>query len=228
MKTLFHYVSILFIILFLLANTSVKAQNVSNELSFSIGSAIPISDDMTALPGINYQLDYKIMNKYFGMQMSFSVIDNNLDSDLLIKNHQASSMIEAKWLSFSMMMKLVARANFLNNKLLVDFNLGAGAMITAFPNQIYKYTVNAENQVYTTGVAADEDNQTAFVFGAGARVKYILSDEQLGIFASYDYLSGTQNYNIVTTILSPLSMDKTFTKIKMSYSIINVGVTFSL
>lgn len=227
MKTLFHNVSILFIILLLLASTSVKAQNVSNELSISAGLAIPGSNDMTALPGVSFQLDYKIMNKHFGMQMALSVIDNNLDSDLLIKNHQASSMTETKWRSFSMMMKLVGRANFLKNKLLVDFNFGVGAMISAFPSQTYSYTETAENQIYTIGVAADENNQTTFAFGAGAKVNYVLS-EQLGVFASYNYLSGEQNYNIVTTTLSPLKVDKTLTNIKVSYSLINVGITLFL
>lgn len=227
MKNLFHYVSILFIlfiILLLLASASVKAQSLSNELSFSVGTALPISDDMHAIPGFSFQLDYKIMNKNFGMQLALNRMNNHLDSDLLLKKHNASSMNDDKWASFSMMMKLVGRVNFLENKLLIDFNVGAGAMITYFPKQRYEYSGNVENQVDQIGVAAVNNNPTAFVFGIGGRANYNIHKD-IGLFISYDFITGNQTYETVSTVLNPINVSYESVTYRISYSLINVGFT---
>ena len=168
MKTTFYRTSSLFfllIYLLLFAPTSINGQKASNELSFSVGSAFPISDDMAALPGFSFQLDYKLMNENFGVQVALNGMVNSLDSDFLLKKYNASSMNNNKWYSITMMTKLVVREDFLEKKLLVDFNLGFGVMMTYFARQTYSYTEKFDNQVHGIGVAAQNDFPSTFAYG---------------------------------------------------------------
>jgi hypothetical protein len=226
MKTTFYRTDILFfllIYLLLFDPTSINAQKASNEFSFSVGPIFPNSGDMAALPGFNLQLDYKIMSKHFGVQIAFNGMVNPLDRDFLIKKNNASSMIKFPWSSITMMTKLVGRADFLKNKLLIDFNFGFGVMMTYFASQTYSYTENIDNQVWGIGVAAPNDFPSTFAYGGGVRINYKIS--KIGVFAGYDITTGNQRFMVVTTTLHPIEVTRELTTYRMTYSLINIGVT---
>jgi len=229
MKTTFYRASIiLFLLIYLLlfAATSVNGQKASNELSFSVGPIFPNSDDMEALPGFNLQLDYKIMTKHFGVQVAFNGMVNPLDRDALLKKHNASSMTNNPWPSITMMTKLVGRADFFKNKLLVDFNFGFGVMMTDFARQSYSYSEKFDNQLYGVGVAAPDDFPSTFAYGGGVRINYKIS--KIGVFAGYDITTGNQKFMVVSTRLNPIEVTRELTTYKLTYSLLNIGVTLFL
>ena len=226
MKAIFYGASILFfllIYLFLFAPISVNAQKASNELSFSVGPIFPNSGDMAALLGFSFQLDYKLMNKHFGIQIALNGMANPLDSDFLLKKYNASSMNKTGWYFLTAMTKLVGRANFLKNKLLVDFNFGFGVMFTYFASQTYSYAEKFDNQVFHIGVAAQNDFPSTFAYGGGVRVNYILSD--IAVFAGYDITTGNQRFALVSTSFYPLEVTRELTTFRLTYSLINIGLT---
>jgi hypothetical protein len=137
----FYPTSILFltlILLILLGPISAKGQKASSELSVSFVSVLPSSAQMTALSGFSFQLDYKFMNKHFGMGLALNFMANSLDSESLLNKYNASSMNKNGWYSGTMMTKFIGRANFLKDKLLVDFSFSFGAMITDYPSHIFQ------------------------------------------------------------------------------------------
>jgi hypothetical protein len=226
MKTTFYRASILlFLLIYLLlfSPTSIKGQKASNEFSFSVGPIFPNSDDMTALPGINFQLDYKLMNKHFGVQVALNGMVNSLDNDLLLKKYNASSMNDNVWPSITMMTKLVGRANFLKNKLLVDFNFGFGVMMTYFASQTYSYAERSDNQVFHIGVAAKNDFPSTFAYGGGVRINYKIS--KIAVFVGYDITTGNQRFELVSTSYFPIEVTRELTTFRLTYSLINIGVT---
>jgi hypothetical protein len=224
MKTPFYPTSILFLtlsLLLLLGPISVSGQKASSELSLSFVSVLPSSAQMTALPGFSFQLDYKFMNKHFGMGLALNYMANSLDSEALLKKYNASSVSEKKWLSFTVMTKFVGRANFLKNKLLVDFSFSFGAMITDYPSQMYSYSEIFDNQLYYISA----HDQTTFAVGGGARINYIISDF-VGVFVGYDIISGNQKFELVSTSFYPkTTVIRELTNFRVTYSLINVGVT---
>jgi hypothetical protein len=124
------------------------------------------------------------------------------------------------WYSGTMMTKFIGRANFLKDKLLVDFSFSFGAIITDYPSQIYSYP----GLFYDHKSYISAHNQTTFAVGEGARINYIISDF-VGVFAGYDIITGNQKFELVSTSFYPLEVTRELTNFRVTYSLINVGVT---
>lgn len=207
--------------LFLFFPALLHAQNIQSELGFNIGVALP-SDEMEAMPGLDYQLDYRLLNHNFGLQFSMNYLQNPLDKDYLLNISGASSISSDNWTSVSGMLKLLGRINTLGQKLLFDISFGFGVMQSRFPSQIYSYTQTSENNLIK--VSPVNDFSSAFVLGAGLRIHYKFN-EKSSVGVSYDLQSLNQHYTL-TGIQSNATSIETNNDIKLNYSNILLGVNY--
>lgn len=171
------------------STTSIKKEYF-NEFSLSVGPSFP-GEDMMATTGFAYQIDYKIMTDYFGMQISMYRLRNPMDEEKLKEVSGASSVSAGDWSSLCGTIKMFGRMKFIKKKLLIDLSLGFGAIKTQFPRQTYTYSSPSSGNI--SSVYSAYKNVSSFVFAMGVRANFKAAHNVL-VFVSYDALLTEQNY----------------------------------
>lgn len=210
---------------------------LSNEVSFSVGAVfVPQSTSdpngygasFAASTGSGLQLDYKLMNKSVGVQLSFSYLINSYDESYATNIVRASSVNADAWYSFVGMVKFVGRAKVLKQKLFLDFSFGVGTAYSNFSNQIFTY---ADDYVPPNGFTIDqmyspEKTASGIVFSPGIRVHYAF--EVFSIFLNYDYMFVSQNYSVNYLDVSSGGIDLVNERIAINrdYSTLFIGLAF--
>lgn len=231
-NSLFNYLTI--IIAAFLFSGSANAQ-LTNEISVSAGPVfVPESTtDMNsygstfiAKNGNGIQLDYKLMNRSIGIQLSFNYMINGYDPNYASSVLGASSYRGDTWYAITGLVKFVARAKAIKQKLYIDFSAGFGAMQGNFPSQSFDYNDNSNPTQY---VYSPEQYSSGMAFSAGVRTSYAIRD-YISVFANYDFIYSAQNYSVVyqTVQSSGINSITESSRIKRNYSTLFFGFLFPI
>lgn len=218
MKKIF---SISIVLLFFNFSSYTNAQNVQSEIGFGIGVNIP-SNDMEALKGLVYQLDYRLLNKNFGIQFSMNYLQNKMDDEYLMKIKGSNSINSENWRSVSGMLKLLGRVHSSDNKLLIDLSFGFGMMQSKFPSQSYNYDINYPE--FVQNIAALNEFSSAFVLGGGLKLHYKFNAES-SVGLGYDLQAAKQTYILNGTKFNGTIKDYTG-NVTMYYSNFILGLNY--
>jgi hypothetical protein len=210
---------------------------LSNEVSFSLGAVFvphsttdPLAYGATfaAANGSGLQLDYKLLNKSVGIQLSISYLINPYDDAYATDVVHASSVNADSWYSLIGMIKFVGRGKILKQKLLMDFSFGVGTAYSTFSNQIFTYDSDYEppNGFTIDQMYSPEKTASGIVFSPGIRVHYAF--ESFSLFLNYDYIFVSQNYSVNYLDVSSGGIDLVTERIaiKRNYSTLFIGLAF--
>lgn len=235
--SVFSPIRMIVISLLLISSIPRSFGQLSNEISFSLGAVfVPTSTtdplaygaSFAAKNGQGVQLDYKLLNKFVGIQLSFSYLFNPYDESFATDIVHASSVNADTWYSLVGMLKFVGRAKILKQKILMDFSFGVGTAYSTFSNQIFTYDDGYEppNGFRIDQMYSPENTASGIVFSPGIRVHYAF--EAFTLFLNYDYMFVSQNYSInyLDNSSSNFSLVTERIAIKRDYSNLFIGLAF--